>query len=82
MPQNLSPHCAALGSRLGYRAADPVYDSLQHIELRMAEAHSEFARVEVITPRSRDVALAKVGSRRCDYLYHSCFTVKDVNATL
>lgn len=67
---------------LGYRVADPVYDPLQDVDLRMAEGHSEFARVEVITPRSRDGALAKLVSRRGDYMYHSCFTVTDVNATL
>lgn len=67
---------------LGYRVADPVYDPLQDVELRMAEGHSEFARIEVITPRSRDSALAKLVTRRGACVYHSCFSVQDVHATL
>lgn len=67
---------------LGYRVAEPVYDPLQDVELRMAQGDSEFARIEVITPSSRDSALSKMVKRRGDCMYHSCFTVKDVNATL
>jgi hypothetical protein len=77
------PDAAASALALfGYRVATSVHDPLQDVDLRMAEGASEFARIELITPRSRDGALAKLITRRGDYMYHSCFTVKDVAATL
>ncbi len=78
-----SPLSAAKALQLlGYRLAEPVYDPLQDVELRMAEGANEFASIEVITPVTRDGALAKLVTRRGDYGYHSCFTVKDIPATL
>lgn len=67
---------------LGYSVAEPVHDPLQGVDLRMAEGDNEFARIEIITPGSSDSALSKMVKRRGDCMYHSCFTVKDVNATL
>lgn len=67
---------------LGFRVAEPVHDPLQGVDLMMAEGPGEGARIEVITPSSRDSALARLVTRRGDYMYHSCFTVKDVEATL
>lgn len=67
---------------LGYKVADAVYDPLQDVELRMAEGASPFSTIEVITPVSRDGALAKLVTRRGDYGYHSCYTVANFEATL
>ena len=67
---------------LGFGVAEPVFDPLQGVELRMAEGHNDFARIEIITPGSGDSALSKLVKRRGDYMYHSCFTVKKVSATL
>jgi len=67
---------------LGFHVAEPVHDPLQGVDLRMAEGQSEFARIEIITPCSRDSSLGKLVARRGDYMYHSCFRARDVAATL
>jgi Glyoxalase/Bleomycin resistance protein/Dioxygenase superfamily len=72
---------SALGL-LGYRIAEPVFDPLQDVHLRMAEGPVEGATIELITPASREGSLAKLVTRRGDYMYHSCFVARDVAATL
>ena len=67
---------------LGYTVAGPVYDPLQDVDLRMAQGPVESARIEVITPRAELSGLGKLLRRRGDYMYHSCFTVRDLDATL
>lgn len=67
---------------MGYRVAEPVYDPLQDVHLRMATGPVEGAAIELITPSSREGALGKLVTRRGDYGYHSCFVVADVAAAL
>lgn len=67
---------------LGYRVAEPVFDPLQGVNLRMAEAPGQGSHIELITPASPDSPLAKLVTRRGAYMYHSCFTVPDVQEAL
>ena len=67
---------------LGYRVAEAVFDPLQDVHLRMAEGPVVGATIELITPASRDSALARLVTRRGDYMYHSCFVARDVAAAL
>ena len=65
-------------SVLGYSAGEPVIDHLQDVTLRMADVGDVTAKIEIITPRSPDGPLSSLLRRRGDYMYHSCFTVKNV----
>ena len=67
---------------MGYHVGDPIYDPLQDVHLRLAMGPSEGATIELITPNSRNSALARLMTRRGDYMYHSCFVAKNVDAAL
>lgn len=78
-----APQAAATALGLmGYRIAEPVFDPLQDVHLRMAEGPVEGSTIELITPASREGSLAKLVTRRGDYMYHSCFVARDVPGTL
>lgn len=67
---------------LGYSVAPAVFDPLQGVHLRMASLPVPGATIEIVTPASREGALAKLVTRRGDYMYHSCFVAREVLAVL
>ncbi|MGL1934869.1 MAG: VOC family protein [Fibrobacterales bacterium] len=66
----------------GYTISEPVHDNLQQVKLQMASLDNEHAHIEIITPFITNHKLIELVQRQNDYMYHSCFTVENMNVLI
>jgi methylmalonyl-CoA/ethylmalonyl-CoA epimerase len=66
---------------LGYKIGERIYDPEQNVNLRMCH-HATEPDIELVLPGEGDGPLTPILKRFDELVYHLCYAVEDIDATL